>query len=97
MIDALLRPQWMLRKEVRDRSKLLESPYAEFPSIVVILTDAAKPEEFLQGVEHVQIAIVLNDAKLRNDLESDLNRWVSLDSDKEASFSIDKSNHPIRA
>jgi len=96
MIDALLRSQRMLLEKVRDHPKLIEPSNSELPSISVILADATKPEEFLQSVEHVQITFVLNDAELRNDLESYLDRWVSLDSDEEASFSIDESNHPIR-
>jgi len=47
-------------------------------------------------VEHVEIAFMLNDAKLRNDLETDFDRWVSLDPDEEATLSIDESNHPLR-
>jgi hypothetical protein len=48
-------------------------------------------------MEHVEITLVLNDTEFRYDLEPDLGRWVSLNPDEEASFSIDKSNHPIRA
>jgi len=42
-----------------------------------------------------QIAAVLYDAEFRNDLETDLYRWVSLDPDEEASLSVDETNHPI--
>ena len=97
MIDALLRSQRVLHEEIGDRPKLLETPYTVFPSIAVILTDSSESEETLQTVEYVEITLVLNDTEFRYDLESDLGRWVSLDSDEEASFSVDESNHPIRA
>ncbi len=97
MIDAFLRSQRVLLEELGDRSKLLETTYTVFPSITVILADSSEPEEGLQAMEYIEITLVLNDAKFRNDLESDLNRWVSLDPDEEASFPVDESNHPIWA
>jgi hypothetical protein len=97
MIDTFLRSQRVLLEERRDRSKLLETSNTVFPSITVILTDSSEPEESLQAMEHVEITLVLNDTEFRYDLEPDLGRWVSLNPDEEASFSIDKSNHPIRA
>ena len=96
MIDTFLRSKRVLREELSDRSELIETTYAVFPSITVILTHSSEPEECLQGMEYIEITLVLNDAEFRYDLESDLNRWVSLDSDEEASFPIDESNHPIR-
>ena len=47
-------------------------------------------------MEYVEITLVLNDAEFRYDLESDLDRWVSLDPDEEATFSVDEPNHPFR-
>jgi len=94
-VYPFLRFELVTHEEAGDLFEMVESPYPVFPSIVVILTDAPKPEEALQGVEDVQITFVLNDAEFRNDLESDLDRWVSLDSNEEASFSVYESNHPI--
>ena len=95
-VDPFFRLELVALEENIDFMKMVETPNPILPSIVVILADAAKPEEALQGVEHVQITFVLNDAEFRNDLESDPYRWVSLNSDEKASFSVDKSNHPIR-
>jgi hypothetical protein len=75
---------------------LFEASHSVFPSIVVIPTNAPKTEESLQGVEYVDIAHVLNDAKFRYDLKTDLDRRASPDPDGEVSFSIDESNHPFR-
>jgi len=75
---------------------MLETPYPELPSFLVIPTDAPEAEKPLQSVEYVEIASVLHDAKLRYDLVADLDRRVSLDADEEATFSVDESNHPIR-
>jgi hypothetical protein len=95
-VDALFRFEDVFLEKVRDFSQLIQTSDAVFRSISVISTDAPEPEEALQGVQDVEIALVLNDAELRNDLESDLDRRVSLDSDEEASFPIDEPNHPIR-
>ena len=97
VVDALLRSQRMLLEEIRDHPKLIETSHSELPSIPVILADATKPKELLQSMEHIQITLVLHDAEFRNDLESDIDRWVSLDPDEEASFPVDESNHPIRS
>ena len=95
-IDTLLRSQQVLSEEPIDFAQLFEASYAELPSITVILTHSSEAEVSLQPVEYVKIAFVLNDAEFRNDLITDFDRWISLDSDEEASFSIDKPNNPIR-
>ena len=78
-IDALLRFERMLTKEARDLAQLLEASHPVFPSLVVVSTDAPKTEESLQSVECVDIAHVLNDAKFRYDLKTDLDRRASPD------------------
>ncbi len=85
----------MTPKKRDDFAKMVKTSHPIFPSLIVILTNPAKPEEALQAVKDVQITFVLNDSEFQNDLEADLYRWVSLDTDEKASFSVYESNHPL--
>ncbi len=95
-IDALLRSQPMLLEESCDLAEMLDAAHPVFPSLAVIPTHAPEAEKSLQCVQNVEIAAVLNDAEFRDDLHPDTDRRVSLDSDEEAPFSVDESDHPIR-
>jgi hypothetical protein len=95
-VHTLLRFELMLSEKQRDRLKLIEAPHPILPSIAVILTYPPETEETLQSVQDVEIAVVLHDAKFRDDLKADFDRWASLDTDAEAPFSVSETNHPIR-
>ena len=93
---SLHRPQW-IRFEERHHSfgQLSDSPNAEFLAITVIDGDLSAAEETSELLEEGDIPLMLYHAELWKDLPANRHRGLPIDTDEEASLSIDETNHPL--
>src|SRR5207247_1015838 len=63
----------------------------------MIRGDLAEPKKLLKSFENRHILLMLHHAELGEDLPADLHTGLSIDANKEAPFSIDKSDDPLGA
>ncbi len=87
----------MLFKEGNDLLiQVIQTPYSIRHSLRVICSNHAAPKEFFERMEQLDIALVLYNGELRKHLESGSHLRVPVDADEEATFAVNKSNHPLR-
>src|SRR5215472_1149995 len=86
----------MLFKERNDPfAEVIEPPDPIRHSIAVILSHYSAAEEFLQGVEELNIASMLNDGEFGEHLELAGHFWVRVDADVKTTFAVNKPYHPL--
>ena len=95
-VDPLLRFQRMLFEEGNDPfAEVIQSPNPVRHTITVIGSNYAAPEEFLQGVEQLNIAAMLNDREFGKHLKLAGHLWVRIDADVKTTFSVNKPDNPL--
>jgi hypothetical protein len=95
-VDVLLRLQGMAFEELHHLEQAFQLPDPQFISILMIIPYDSAPEKTLQGMEHLGVLSVLDDPVFRKDLISNRHIRMFIDTDEEATFSIGKSNNPVR-
>ena len=75
--------------------EVIQPPDSIRHSIAVILSDYSATEEFLQGVEELNVTSMLNDGEFGEHLELAGHFWVRVDADVETTFAVNKSDYPL--
>src|SRR5207245_1463437 len=95
-VDPLLRFQRMLFEEGNNPfSEVIQPPDSVGHSIAVILSHYSATEEFLQRVKQLNITSVLNDCEFGEHLVLARHFWVRVNANVEATFSVNKTYHPL--
>ena len=95
-VDSLLRFQQMLFEEGND--PLIQVFQASYPishPLAVITANYATPEELLEGVEQLDVSLMLDHCEFREYLKPGGHFRVRIDADEETTFAIHKSDHPL--
>ena len=96
-VDSFLRSQRMLVEEGDDSFiQVIRTPHPICHSLSMIRSNHAAPKELFERMQQLDIALVLNNCELRKHLESRSHLWVFVNADKETTFAVNKSNHPLR-
>jgi hypothetical protein len=97
-VDPLLRFQRMLFEERNNPfGEVIQPPDSVSHSVAVIGSNDSATEEFLQRVEQLNIAAVLNDREFGEHLKLAGHLGMRIDADVKATFSVDKSHNPLSA
>ena len=95
-VDSLLRFQRMLFEEGNDPfAEVIQPSNPVGHSIAVIASNHSAPEEFLQGVEQLNIAAMLDYCEFGEHLELRGHLWMRIDADAETTFAVHKPDHPL--
>ena len=95
-VDSLLRFQRMLFEEGNDPfDEVIQPPNPVRHAVTVIDSNDPTSEEFLQSVEQLNIAAMLDDREFGEHLKLAGHLWVRIDADVETSFAVNKSNDPL--
>ena len=95
-VDSLFRFQRMLFEEGNDPfAEVIQPPNPVCHSIAVIRSNHSAPEEFLQRVEQLNIAAMLDYREFGEHLELRGHLWMGIDSDVETTFAVNKPDHPL--
>ena len=95
-VDSLPRFQRMLFEEGNDPFvEVIQPPNPVCHTIAVIDSNHPTAEEFLQGVEQLDIAAVLDNREFGEHLELRGHLWMRIDADVETTFAVNKSDHPL--
>ena len=95
-VDSLLRFQRMLFEEGNDPfAEVIQPPNPVRHTITMIGSNHSAPEEFLQSVEQLNIATMLNDREFGEHLKLAGHLWVWIDADVKATFSVNKPDNPL--
>jgi hypothetical protein len=95
-VDSLLRFQRMLFEEGNDPFvEVIQPPNPVSHTIAVIGSNHPTAEEFLQGVEQLDIAAVLDYREFGEHLELRGHLWMRIDADVETTFAVNKSDNPL--
>ena len=95
-VDSLLRFQRMLFEEGNDPfDEVIQPPNPVRHAVTVIDSNDPTSEEFLQSVEQLNIAAMLDDREFREHLEIARHLWMWIDADVETTFAVYKSHYPL--
>ena len=95
-VDSLLRFQRMLFEEGNDPfAEVIQPSNPVCHSIAVTGSNHSAPEEFLQGVEQLDIAAMLDNREFGEHLELRGHLWVRIDADVETTFAVNKPDNPL--
>ena len=95
-VDSLLRFQRMLFEEGNDPfAEVTQPPNPVCHAIAVIGSNHSTTEEFLQCVEQLDIATMLNNREFGEHLEFRGHLWVRIHADEEATFAVNKPYNPL--
>ena len=73
---------------------MLEASYAVGQSIAVVRSNHTATEIGLETVQHLRVALVLDDGELRKDLVAGFHVAMRIDTDMKAAFTVDEASHP---
>jgi len=62
----------------------------------MIRSNHAAPKKIFEGMEQLDIALVLNNCEFRKHLEAGSHLRVWVDADEKTTFAVNESNHPLR-
>jgi hypothetical protein len=65
-------------------------------SLRVVYSNHAAPKEFLEGVQQLNVSLVLYNREFRKHLEARSHLRMAVDANEEATFAVNKTNHPLR-
>src|SRR5207248_6175075 len=86
-IDRLLRSQQMLLEERNDLlAQVIQAPNAVRHPVAVVRTDHAAPEEVLECVQELHVALMLDHREFREHLESGRHLRMPVHADEETAF-----------
>jgi hypothetical protein len=95
-VDPLFRFQRMLFEEGNDPfDEVIQPPNPVRHPITVIGSNNSAPEEFLQSMEQLNVAAMLDDREFREHLKLAGHLWMWSDADVKATFTVDKSDYPL--
>jgi len=94
-IDLLLGLQRVALKEFHHLEKAGQLSDSQLIAISTVAANHTAAEEPLERIEDLQVARVLDDAKLRQDLVTQAHLGMWRDADVEATLSIDKPHNPV--
>ena len=95
-VDSLLRFQRMLFEEGNDPFvEVIQPPNTVGHSIAVIRSNHSAAEEFLQRVEQLNIATMLDNCEFGEHLELRGHLWMRVDADVKTTFAVNKSDNPL--
>ena len=77
-------------------SQMLPIPHSICHPVSVISSNHATTEMGFQSMKDLDVTLVLNDGEFRQDLNSKPQPGILTDPDVKASFSVDKSDYPLR-
>ena len=95
-VDSLLRFQQMLFEEGND--PLIQVFQASYPishPLAVITANYATPEELLEGVEQLDVSLMLDHCEFREYLKPGGHFRVRIDADEETTFAVHESDYPL--
>ena len=86
----------MLFEEGNDPfDEVIQPPDSISHPVTVIASNHPTSEELLQSVEELNIAAMLDDSEFGEHLKLAGHFWMGIDADVEATFSVDKPDHPL--
>ena len=95
-VDSLLRFQRMLFEEGNDPfAEVIQPSNPVCHSVAVIGSNHSAPEEFLQGVEQLNIATTLDYREFGEHLELRGHLWMRIDADVETTLAVHKPDNPL--
>jgi hypothetical protein len=94
-VDPLLRFQRMLFEEGNNPfTQVIQPPDSIGHPITVILSNYPTAEEFLERVEQLNIATMLDNREFGEHLKLAGHLWMRMDANVETSFAVNESDHP---
>ena len=85
----------MLFKEGNDSFiQVIQASHAIRHSLPVIPSNHATPKELLECMKQLHVSFMLYNCELRKNLTSRSHLGVSIESDEETTFAVNKSDHP---
>ena len=95
-VDSLLRFQRMLFEEGNDPfAEVIQPSNPVCHSIAVIRSNHPAPEEFLKGVEQLDVAAMLDYREFGEHLEFRGHLWMRIDADVETTFAVNEPDNPL--
>jgi len=76
--------------------QVFQASYAISHPVAMIAANHPTPKKFFEGMEHLDVSLVLDHCEFRKHLKPGGHFWVRIDADEETSFAIHESNHPLR-
>ena len=75
--------------------QMLVLPHAIGHPVAVVLANHATPEEGLESVQNLDVALVLHDGEFRQDLVAGFHPAVMTHTDVKAAFTVHETNNPL--
>ena len=95
-VDPLLRFQRMLFEEGNNPfAEVIQPPNPVCHSITVTGSNHSAPEEFLQRVEQLDVAAILDNREFGEYLKFRGRLWVWIDDDVEITFAVNETDNPL--
>lgn len=85
----------MLNKEVADLLQSFELADSQTVTVTMVLPDDAGTKEPLQGLQDLNVTLMLHDNKFRKHLIADGHFIMTIQADMKAAFSVNKADDPI--
>ena len=87
----------MLLKEGNDSfAQVIQTSHPVSHSLRVVCSNHAAPKKLLEGVQQLNVSLVLYNREFRKHLEARSHLRMPVDADEEATFALNKTNHPLR-
>src|ERR1700720_69733 len=87
----------MLFKEGNDSFvQMVQTTHPISHSLCVILSYHAAPKELLEGMQQLNVSLVLYNGEFRKHLETRSHLRMPVDADEETTFAVNETNHPLR-
>ena len=87
----------MLLEERNDSFiQVIQTPHPVCHSVTVVRSNHTAPKKLLERVQKLDISLVLYNCKFREHLKSGGHLWMRINANEEATFSVRKSDHPLR-
>ncbi len=87
----------MLVKEGNDSFvQVVQTSHPIRHSLCVVCSNHAAPKKLLERVQQLNVSLVLYNGEFRKHLETRSHLRMPVDADEEATFAVNKTNHPLR-
>ena len=95
-VHVLLRLERMLDEKWNDLfEQVIQASYAVSHSVAVVRANHAAPEIGFKRVEYLDVSLMLDDGKLRQNLGFGCHAGVCINTDVETTFTVDKADDPL--
>ena len=96
-INSLLRFQRMLLEEWNDPFvQMVQASHPIRHSAAVVRSNHAAPKKLLECVQKLDVSLVLYNCEFREHLKTGSHLRVWIDANEEATFAVNKADHPLR-